>query len=322
MIIKRKPNPKSLEKYEVNIKSDTAFRSNARLLQSIWREEKGYPMGEYTHQGVKEPVGNLLDESFAKSSKANFITDYIGDIVEEEIANKDKLIREPRIWNNLLSSQPLAFNLFGELKHEDYRTATQLFQRLLSKAEVGEVTGIEFEYSPGRNDANYTGDKTAFDVFVTYITPSGNSRFVGIEVKYAEDMRNGQASNKPIYKEIAQAMNIFKLNSHYEILVESNIQQIWRDHLLAGSMFATNKLYEEGNFMIIFPEGNVQCINTIVKYKDTFRPNITKTHFYDVTLEKVIDELEFTSQAKWISVFKKRYLSFQKINGLSVAEGL
>ncbi len=313
MIIKRKPDSRLLEKYRANIKSDTAFRSHARLLQSIWREEKGYPMGD---------LGNLLDESFAKSSKANFLTSHIGDIVEEEVANKNKLIREPRIWNNLLSSQPLAFNLFGELKHESYLTATQLFQRLLSEEEVREVTSIEFEYSPGRNDANFTGDKTAFDVFITYIDPTGNSRFIGIEIKYAEDMGSGQASNKQIYKEIAQAMDIFKLESHYNILVESNIQQIWRDHLLAGSMFVTNKLYEEGNFMIIYPESNVQCTNAIYKYKDALKPNKTKTYFHDITIEKVIKEFENVSQAEWITDFKNRYFSFQKINDVSVVEGL
>ncbi len=319
-MMKRKPDPLLLSRYMVNIESDTVFRSHARLLQSIWREEKGYNIGEYTYKNVKKTVGNLLDESFAKSSKANFITEHIGNIVEKEIAKKDKLIREPRIWNNLLSSQPLAFNLFGELKCEGYNTATQLFQRLLGEEEVKEVTGIEFECSPGRNIAKYTGDKTAFDVFVAYVTPSGNSSFVGIEVKYAEDMKNGQASNKPRYKEIAEAMGIFKLDS-YQFLAESNIQQIWRDHLLAGSMIINNMDYEEGNFMIIFPEGNVQCINAIDKYKDTFKPNITKTYFHIITLEKVIEEIENVSQAEWITDFKNRYLSFQKINDISVAEG-
>ena len=319
-MMKRKPDALLLNRYEVKIESDTVFRSHARLLQSIWRKEKGYPMGEYTYNGAKKTVGNLLDESCAKSSKVNFITDHIGNIVEEEIKKRYKLIREPRIWNNLLSSQPLVFNLFGELKHEGYRTATQLFQRLLSEEEVREVTGIEFEYSPGRNNPKYTDDKTAFDVFVTYVTPSGKLRFVGIEVKYAEDMKKGQASNKPGYKEIAEAMGIFKIDS-YQVLADSNIQQIWRDHLLAGSMFVTSNLYEEGNFMIIFPEGNVQCINAIDKYKDTFKPNITKTYFHIITLEKVIEEIENVSQAEWITDFKNRYLSFQKINDISVAEG-
>jgi hypothetical protein len=320
-MMKRKPDPLLLKRYMVKIESDTTFRSHARLLQSIWREEKGYPIGEYARQGLKATVGNLLDESFAKSSKANFLTSHIGGIVEKEVSDKNKLIREPRIWNNLLSSQPLSFNLFGELKCEGYHTATQLFKRLLGEEEVKEVTGIDFEYSPGRNDANFTGDKTAFDVFVTYRKPFGNARFVGIEVKYAEDMKSGQASNKPVYKEIAQAMNIFKLNSHYDILVESNIQQIWRDHLLAGSMFVTNKLYEEGSFMIIYPEGNVQCVNAIDKYKDALKPSITKTYFHDISIEKVIGELENVSRAEWITAFKNRYLSFQRINDLSIVEG-
>ena len=312
-MMSRKPDPLLLEKHMVKIKSDTVFRSHARLLQSIWREEKAYPIGEYKRKNQTAKLGNLLEESFAKNNKANFLTETIGDIVEKEVSNEVKLIQTPRVWNNLLSSQPLAFNLFGELKQNDFKIATSLFKRLLGEEEVEMVTDIEFEFSPGRNDPQYTNDKTASDVFVTYKSPFGSSKFVGIEVKYAEDMRGGKSSHKPHYEKVAKAMDIFKLDSKIDVLINSNIQQIWRDHLLAGSMFVTNKLYEEGNFMIIFPEGNIQCINAIDKYKDTFEPNITKSNFHDVTLEKVIGEIETVSQAEWITDFKNRYLDFSNL---------
>lgn len=58
---------------------------------------------------------------FAKETGAIFLTNGIFEIVKFEVKNKHidgKVIKEPRIWNNLLSSQPLAFNLYGELKRD------------------------------------------------------------------------------------------------------------------------------------------------------------------------------------------------------------
>lgn len=103
--------PKHLRKrYKTDYYDRSAFASNARLLQSMWRTEKGFECKKY---------GNYLKLDFAKESGANFLTKEIFELVKHEVANKHihrKVIQQPRIWNNLLSSQPLAFNLFGELK--------------------------------------------------------------------------------------------------------------------------------------------------------------------------------------------------------------
>jgi len=63
---------------------------------------------------------------------ASFLTEDIGRLVKEEIVRPNKkVIQEPRIWINLLSSQPLAFNLFGELRLEEgFLTANMLFKKL------------------------------------------------------------------------------------------------------------------------------------------------------------------------------------------------
>jgi len=76
------------------------------------------------------------------------------------------LIKQPRIWNNLLSSQPLCFNLFGEL-HFDLELATKFFGQLFP-GKIETVTSIKFEYSPGRGNKQYIGDHSAFDVFIEY----------------------------------------------------------------------------------------------------------------------------------------------------------
>src|SRR5450759_4584384 len=155
-----RPKKEELIKFNAYYPNDTDFSAYARLLQSKWRETKRYP-------GLK--YGNFLDFDFAKTSKANFLTDNIKQLVTDSLANAEEdgaMIGEPRIWNNLLSSQPLCFNLFGELKY-DQALATKYFRELFPN-RIETVKSIKFEYSAGRGRIDYTGDHSAFDIFVEY----------------------------------------------------------------------------------------------------------------------------------------------------------
>jgi len=91
---------------------------------------------------------------------ANFLTPTIRDVVRAEVCDparaRGKLYGKPRIFNDLLSSQPLAFNLFGELQR-DLTLASQLVAEL-TDGRFAEVTSVRFEESPGRSDLKYTGD--------------------------------------------------------------------------------------------------------------------------------------------------------------------
>jgi hypothetical protein len=93
------------------------------------------------------------------------------------------------MWENMLSSQPLCFNLFGEL-HFDHKLATKFFRKLFPN-RIETVTEILFEHSPGRGNKKFTGDHSAFDVFVEYVN-NGKKGFIGIEVKYAESLKEEQ----------------------------------------------------------------------------------------------------------------------------------
>lgn len=140
-----KPNKELRIKYHTDYSDQSDFSAKARLLQSIWRTEKGFEFEKY---------GNFLPIDFAKRTGANYLTDSIFEIVKGEVKNakkEGKVISEPRIWNNLLSSQPLAFNLFGELK-QNLDLATVAFQELYPNLRIENVTKIDFEYSPSRKD--------------------------------------------------------------------------------------------------------------------------------------------------------------------------
>jgi len=303
-----KPSKELRKKYETDYNDRTDFASRARLLQSIWRAEKGYGFDTY---------GNFLELNFAKETGANFLTKKTFEFVKEEVQNKHndrKVIKEPRIWNNLLSSQPLAFNVFGELKL-DLKLATSTFKALYPERKIENVTAIEFEYSPERKSLKYTGDSSAFDVFVVYENKLAENCFFGIEVKYAENLFDEPATHKKTYEEISIQSEIFNMTM-LDKLKEKPIQQIWRDHLLVLSMFIKNKDYKTGDFIYLYPSENENCKSGIEHYSQTFA-NSKESYFKPLTLEKLIGTIKSFCSNKWINEFENRYLKFEKINNAS-----
>lgn len=299
----QKPSKALRIKYNTDYSKDNIFAAWARILQSIWREEKGFPKG-------KEKYGNYLDFDFAKKHRVNFLTSKIKELVKAEVANKGKVIQEPRIWDNLLSSQPMAFNLFGEMKAAPSRY-TGVFDDLLSERNINKITAVEFEYSPGRRNLKYTGDNSAFDVFVTYRNESGQNGFLGIEVKYAEHMNDRASTDKDRYEEIARESGLFNL-SKLDQLKERPVQQIWRDHLLALSLFKVNSDYDVGDFIFLYPKDNNKCATAIELYQSMTKKYVDH-HLKPITLEQFMEVLKKHSKEKWVADFEDRYLNFNKI---------
>ena len=299
-----KPPREDLEKHYAYYSPDSDFSAYARLLQSKWRQKHGYPKGK---------LGNYLELDFAKSNKTNYLTDKIKNLVQYEVyaqKNEGKFISEPRIWDNLLSSQPLCFNLFGEL-HFDLKLATKYFSRLFP-TRVKQVTAVKFEYSPGRGHINYTGDHSAFDVFIEYNSHDGKRGFIGIEVKYAEDLKDVKKTTEATflkhrddYLRIASESKLFKPNST-EVLRYAPLQQIWRDHLLS---ITTLKDYGEGCFVFLFPSQNKECQNAVAGYQQQLNDGKEEiTGFLPRFLEDFINTLHALHPKEWASELKERYL--------------
>ena len=291
------------------VASDNEFQRRARLLQAIWRDEQGLPKGE--HRG--KPLGSRLAMPRAKAHLENYLTDTIRAVVAREVLgskSKAKLYGKPRIFNELLSSQPLCFNLFGELA-EDLNLATRVFYALLPDKAV-RVTGIEFEWSPGRNDERFTGDRSAFDVFVRYVDAARHNGFVGMEVKYHESLKDQPAKLRPRYEAVADSSGSFR-NEAREQLRRKPLQQIWRDHLLAESMLLADDGWGHGQFVFLYPAGNAACGSAVSQYRycldkdDTFAP---------WTLEDLARHISAQGAGPWIDAFSDRYLRFEKLDPL------
>jgi len=297
-----RPDKPERLKYHVDYPQDTDFSAYARLLQSKWRQGKGYP---------ELKMGSFLDVEYAKKEKSNFLTPKIQKLVEDKIAESKKtggLISEPRIWNNLLSSQPLCFNLFGELVSDDWELATEFFHRLFPEI-VDRVNRIEFEYSPGRGDKKYTEDHSAFDVFVEY-TKEEKKGFIGIEVKYAESLKEESRKKaeeyyKPIYKQKTESSGLFVENS-VEQLRYPPLSQIWRDHLLS---IALRKDYDEGFFVFLYPSKNLNCQDGVDNFRKLLKSQDERINgFCPRYLDDFIEILHNIVNQDWTTELKERYL--------------
>lgn len=288
-----------LEEHRSLIRRDNDFQREARLRQALWMEKEGLPIG--AHRG--RPLGSRLAMPFAQDTLANYLTENIKSVVRAEVQKTEKLYREPRIYDDLLSSQPLCFNLFGEL-HLDLDLASKVFQRILGQSV--NVTGIEFEHSPGRGDPRFTADGSAFDVFVTYEV-GATKGFVGIEVKYAENLDVDEARHRARYDEITREMNIFVPSSLPALRVRP-LEQFWWDHLLACSLLLDRASgFNHGAFIVLYPEGNTIVEAAVADYGSCL---VDSTTFTSWTLEHVLDALDDAGAGAWARRVRKRYAEF------------
>ncbi len=299
------PSDNILAQHHVLVRSDNEWQRTARLRQAIWREANGIPIGE--HGG--KPLGSRIAMPYAKETLTNYVTDTVRDVVRAEvfdpIKSAGKMYREPRIYEDLLSSQPLCFNLFGELQR-DLGLASRVFENLLVEPGLA-VTAIEFEHSPGRGDQKFTGDHSAFDVFVRYTSGPGKLGFVGIEVKYVEHLDVPPARHRARYDEIANAMGCF-VPEALPRLRQKPLEQLWRDHLLAGSlMLDQTSAFGAGTFAVIYPSENTIVARAVGDYRACL---VNVTSFTGWTLEAVLDAMDGAEPGTngWAPLVKERYL--------------
>lgn len=308
-----------LKAHRVNEPSDTRFKAAARLLQSLWRQEQGLPIGSHRSQdGKRRKLGSRINTASARAG-ANFLSPEITNLVRREVVYREMgaIIDQERLYTNLLSSQPLCFNLFGALKlDQDKATA---FFRAVFPGYVEQVEGIWFEHSPGRGDPAFTADHSAFDVFAPVITTTGESGFVAIEVKYSETMLEPVAQIKPRYDELSAAVGLFR-DPAAPALREAPLQQLWREHLLSRAMVESG-LYGQGRFAVIHPAQNVNCASAIRAYRQHLASQEPEASgFQAITLEECLRVLDDIGDAETASLLHARYLDFASIDRAIFAE--
>ncbi len=292
--------------------TDNLFQRRVRVLQCLWRSEQGYACGEHHAKGKSRPLGSRLVMPWARDELANFLTERTRAVVRSEVLDrkrsKGKLFGKPRIFNDLLSSQPLCFNLFAELRF-DLSLASRLVSHL-TQGRFTEVVAVEFEHSPSRSDARYSNDRSAFDVFLECHTSGGKRAFVGVEVKYHENLAGPAAAHRARYDEIASDMGCF-LPAASAALRRAPLQQLWRDHLLSGAMRVADG-YDDTLFVVLYPTENEPCHRAVEAYRQT----LSDSRSFDAwLLEPVLQFLAANTSSDWPRLVFDRYCDFSKLSG-------
>lgn len=309
--------------YEVCVDGDSTFQRRARLLQSLWREDQGFDPGPRTRRGVvkgvakpaKGVLGSRLPMPFAEHELVNFLSPEIGALVRAEVdANKavtdprfHKLYGEPRIFDDLLSSQPMCFNLFGPLAL-DLEAASRVARRLWPD-RVDTVTAVRFEHSPGRGDPTYLDNRSAADALIEHTTPSGGVGIIAIETKYHEDLRGKPVPMKPRYGEVADASGVFRPEGRAE-LEQLPLQQIWLDHLLALAWQQADGL-DSALFVLVHPALNLAVDRAAVRYAQHLVEG--DDSFQALTLEAIHEVMSEEVDRPEIVAFAQRYLAFDRV---------
>src|SRR5205807_398203 len=101
-------------------------------------------------------------------------------VAKRRLAEGRGTIEPFRLLHNMLSSQPMCFNLFGPLVGQPER-ATRLLRGLVGD-ELARVRTVALEWAPDPAH-EYLSDRTAFDAMVEYERCDGSLVLLGIETK-------------------------------------------------------------------------------------------------------------------------------------------
>lgn len=225
----------------LQVASDTMHRARYRLLQSWWRE---HVLGLRPGFNGRQYVGSLLPADAPPA--ANYLTQEAREYAAERVGQiqaEGGTVNVDRLRRNLLSSQPLCFNVFGHLQAHPTAAAAVLSQTF--GVTVDEVVHIDVEWAPLR--ALHLGDRTAFDAFIDF-KAAGQRRFLAVEVKYTEPFSQ-RMYDRPEYRQITAESGAF-VDGAAERLMLPPTNQLWRHTLLTLSLAATGD-YDDGQAAVL-----------------------------------------------------------------------
>ncbi len=205
--------------------TESKEKARLRFHQGWWRAfVLGEPEGPHPLRRG-ESVCNVI--SGGEASLKNLIGDGARAAVESTLGERSAqgkaagLIDERRLYNNLLSSQPLVFNFFGNLQ-QDLSLATRLMQRLVPG--IDEVLDVRFEFAP-----RPWIDNSAFDVALV-VKSQGRTGLLGLECKFTETF-SPTVYDTCEYRDIARSCGAFRAD--YETCIAPRFNQLFRNQLIA-----------------------------------------------------------------------------------------
>ncbi len=245
--------------------SDDAFTARMRFHQSWYRRHVlNLPPGlSRTAHGAL--YGNMLRPEDGLQGY-NFLSEAIYRLVEDRLREAQGAIEPVRLRNNLLSSQPMCFNLFAPLAL-DPAMASRLIAGLLGLDGALRVTAVRVEYAPPKQQ--HLNDNTAFDAWIEY-ERGGIRGFVGIETKLTDPFSQAYYEFSNRYRRWRDQPDWWWRPASERAFSDTRFNQLWRNHLLAFSILhQPEPAYQEGFCAVVYHDGDTACTQVIEAYRHT-----------------------------------------------------
>ena len=303
-----------------SVASDNAVTRRERRRQSDYREEvlgkpsgalRGRTLGNYLPAGDRR--SNFLSDEAATYAAARI------DVVRREGGQLD----ETRLYQNMLSSMPLCFSVFGHLRaHRD--GAVQVLSALLDRdvvelvhVEIGRrvIDGVECEWAPDPRE--HLRDGSAFDAVVAARTGDGRRLLVAVETKYVDSFSRDPANADKDAKYL-KFCRCFGMADHaFEELRGPATRQLLRNVLLTESVRRggqTGQDVFDDAVTVVLARADDAAARSAVAAADRQRGGLA-------TAVRFVGHGEFAAAASavaeladWAQEFRRRYIGFSELD--------
>ena len=287
--------------------SDTSFAKKHRLHQSKYRAEilkENFGNGPTINS--KNKYGNMLING--EKSGRNFVSPaayrYALQRTIDKNINYDLTIDTYRLFNNMMSSMPMCFNMFSDLRElliTDKESCSEICRSLFREIDwisTVEYIGVEFIPTPTEK---YTNDKTAFDAVIIVKDDKNNKGLISIETKYTDLLGSNSSKNISKKNKIIEKYKLFNSETTKK-LKETGYKQIYRNYLLTFSYAKFNKFKHFCN-IIISPSEDELSKEEILELKNGLKKN--KETIAKIDLEDFIERGIGSNSKSISSIFKK-----------------
>lgn len=312
------PLPQRLSMKELSNKPDLGpqYAGDNFLARRMRKHQSWYranvlklPYGTGPKPNDTSCYGNMLTRADGEAG-CNFLNQEIFEVVQNRIAQGGGAVERYRLLHNMLSSQPMCFNLLGPLVR-DHNLAKTLLQTLVPE-RISEVTRVEIEWSPNP-PMDYLNDHTAFDAFIEYRTTEGQLFGLGIETKLSEPFSQKEY-DRPEYRRWMQLPDAPWLLEAWDKVQDIKHNQLWREHLLAIALRShPESTYAQVRLLLVHHHEDVECLRNYSNYKRLIQSE--DDSLIRFTLDQIVDHWSCVvtneDQKKWLLSFKNRYIDLE-----------
>lgn len=311
-------------------KGDSRFVADCRKLQSIYCVEIGEDIRPYTDRyGNVHCYGNYISNGEIPKDGCwkNFLTECAFKHAEYRVENRKEYetIESDRLFNNLLSSQPMAFNLFCPLRQmcmDSPEIATKVIRAALTDYPIHKVTEVQLEFIP-KDYPKLTGDKSAMDAIIRFEDEQGKGGFIAVETKYSENLgtnvaydrdENGKKIPRAKSIEAVKQLQCFKPDVEKSIMGGNTpLTQIYRNFLLS-EMYG----FEKGllSYSIILASKRHPSTKRELESLTNGLREEYKNKIKEIKLEDFVESIISICPVEYANIFKRfydRYLNFDKL---------